>query len=71
MSWCPEPNVMSLEKTAGPTRKTVRLDLTPKDHARLEWCARDRGLTKAAFARQAVLEQIKADERTAAPDPDR
>jgi hypothetical protein len=59
---------MSLEKTAEPTRKAVRLDLTPTDHARLERCARDRGLNRASYARQAVLERIKADERTAAPD---
>ena len=62
---------MSLEKTAEPTRKAVRLDLTPTDHARLERCARDRGLNRASYSRQAVLEQIKADERTAAPYPGR
>jgi hypothetical protein len=63
---------MELQMTAErPTKKPIRLDLAPTDHARLERCARDRGLTKAAFARQAVLERIRADERTAAPDPGR
>jgi hypothetical protein len=40
----------------------VRLDLPPADHERLERCARERGLSKSSYARQAVLERIKADE---------
>jgi hypothetical protein len=46
------------EKSARP----VRLDLSETDHERLERCAKERGLNKASYARQAVLERIKADE---------
>ena len=42
--------------------KAVRLDLSPVDHKRLEDCAREKGLNKAAYARMAVLDRIKADE---------
>jgi hypothetical protein len=42
--------------------RPVRLDLSETDHERLERCARERGLNKASYARQAVLERIKADE---------
>jgi hypothetical protein len=45
------------------TAKPVRLDLAPADYERLERCARERGLTRSSYARQAVLERIKADER--------
>jgi hypothetical protein len=51
-------NTVQVEKAARP----VRLDLADIDHKRLERCARERGLSKAAYARQAVLERIKADE---------
>jgi hypothetical protein len=44
------------------TAKPVRLDLSPADHARLEHCARERGLSKSSYARMAVLERLKADE---------
>jgi hypothetical protein len=47
-----------VEKVAKP----VRLDLSPIDYERLERCARERGLSLAAYARQAVLERITADE---------
>jgi hypothetical protein len=40
----------------------VRLELSAADHERLEACARARGLNKASYARQAVLEKIRADE---------
>jgi hypothetical protein len=43
--------------------KGVRLDLSPADHERLERYARARGLTMASYARMAVLELLKADER--------
>jgi hypothetical protein len=46
------------EKVARP----VRLDLSESDHERLERQARARGLNKASYARQAVLERIKSDE---------
>jgi hypothetical protein len=51
-------NALQTEKAARP----VRLDLSESDHQRLERCARERGLNKASYARQAVLEKIKADE---------
>jgi hypothetical protein len=54
-----------VEATAAPRRRTgkaVRLDLSTKDHDRLERAAEDRGLTKASYARMAVLALIKQDE---------
>jgi hypothetical protein len=51
-------NAVQEEKAVWP----VRLDLSAADHARLEKCARERGLSKSAYARQAVLIQIRADE---------
>jgi hypothetical protein len=51
-------NAVQDEKAARP----VRLDLSANDHVRLERCARERGLSKASYARQAVLERIRADE---------
>jgi predicted transcriptional regulator len=45
------------------TAKPVRLDLTLADHERLERLASARGLSKSSYARQAVLKQMKADER--------
>ena len=42
--------------------RPVRLDLTDNDHERLERLARERGLNKASYARQAVLERMRADE---------
>jgi hypothetical protein len=47
---------------AAKTVRPVRLDLTDTDHERLERLARERGLNKASYARQAVLERMKADE---------
>ncbi|MGO9470491.1 MAG: hypothetical protein ACLQVF_40885 [Isosphaeraceae bacterium] len=46
--------------------RPVRLELAGADHARLERCARERGLNKASYARQAVLERIKLDEAAVA-----
>jgi hypothetical protein len=43
--------------------KGVRLDLSPTDHDRLDRCARERGLSMASYARQAVLTMIRSDER--------
>jgi hypothetical protein len=40
----------------------VRLNLSLDDHARLEKCAKAKGLNKASYARMAVLERIKSDE---------
>ena len=44
------------------TGSPVRLDLRSEDQERLERMARARGLSKAAYARMAVMERIKADE---------
>ena len=55
-----------LDAVAAPTRKragkAVRLDLSPKDHDRLEKAAEERGLSKSSYARMAVLALIKQDE---------
>jgi hypothetical protein len=42
--------------------RPVRLDLTEADHKRMERLATERGLSKASYARMAVLRQMKADE---------
>ncbi|MDE2106398.1 MAG: hypothetical protein KGL39_54790 [Patescibacteria group bacterium] len=42
--------------------KPVRLDLSLTDHQRLAALAEERGLSKASYARMAVLERMKADE---------
>lgn len=42
--------------------KPVRLDLSEADFERLEKCAKEKGLTKASYARMAVLKEIKIDE---------
>jgi predicted DNA-binding protein len=42
--------------------KAVRLDLTPKDHERLDHQARKRGLTKASYARMIILERLEQEE---------
>jgi hypothetical protein len=43
--------------------KPIRLVLSAGDHARIKRAARQRGLSLAAYARQAVLERLRADER--------
>jgi hypothetical protein len=42
--------------------KPVRLDLPDPDFERLERVAKKMGLTKASYARMAVLERMRADE---------
>ncbi len=42
--------------------RTVRLDLRPDDFERLDLCAQRRGLSKASYARMAVLDLVRADE---------
>lgn len=44
------------------TQMAVRLELPMADYKRLEKRARELGLTKASYARMAVMERIKADE---------
>jgi predicted HicB family RNase H-like nuclease len=52
--------------TATATRKrtgiAVRLELPAKDHERLSRLAKDRGLSLASYARQALYERMKDDE---------
>jgi hypothetical protein len=43
--------------------KPVRLDLTPRDHERLDRQARRRGLTMASYARMVILERLENEER--------
>lgn len=45
--------------------RAVRLDLTPGDHDRLTECAERRGLSLSSYARMAVLDMIRRDEREA------
>jgi hypothetical protein len=51
-------------------RVAVRLDLAPRDRDRMERCAVGRGLPMSAYARQAVLAAIRADERAVAKPRD-
>lgn len=55
-----------MNATATPTRKrtgiAVRLELPPGDHERLARLAKDRGLSLASYARQALYERMKDDE---------
>ena len=52
-----------VEAVLDPTAtKPIRLELSAADHKRIERAAKERGLSKAAYARQAVLERVKADE---------
>jgi hypothetical protein len=43
--------------------RAVRLDLSPSDHDRLTACAERRGLSLSSYARMAVLEMIRRDEK--------
>ena len=47
---------------SAPTAKAVRLDLSPRDHERLERHANRLGLSMSAYARMAVLKAMAADE---------
>jgi hypothetical protein len=42
--------------------RPVRLDMSEADHKRMERLATERGLSKASYARMAVLKQMKTDE---------
>lgn len=46
------------------TEKPVRLMLGEDDHERLERQAKRLGLSKAAYARMALMKTIEGDERT-------
>lgn len=59
------PNPETVEAQGVPRdTKPVRLELSLADIARLERVARSKGLSNAAYARQAVLLAIRADERS-------
>jgi hypothetical protein len=58
----PMPATASLSRKR--SGRAVRLDLSPKDHDRLERAAEDRGLSKSWYARMAVPALIKQDEET-------
>jgi hypothetical protein len=54
-----------MEATASPKKRTgvaVRLEIPHRDHERLSKLARERGLTLASYARQALYVQMKSDE---------
>lgn len=52
-------------KPKGRNMKPIRLDVTPADYGRAEACAGERGLTLASYARMALLDFIKRDEKEA------
>jgi hypothetical protein len=58
------PKRSRISKGGAPTRP-VRVDFSDADHERLQGLAQARGLSKAAYARQAVLAAMKADEQAA------
>lgn len=45
------------------TKVTVHLHLSEADHARVQAVAKKVGLGKAPYARQAILERVRADEQ--------
>jgi hypothetical protein len=56
-----------VEAVLDPTAtKPIRLEMSESDHARIKRAADARGLSKAAYARQAVLQQIRRDEQEGA-----
>jgi len=56
----PDPDAVEVVKPR--SVKGIRLDLSPADHKRVARAARERGLTMSSYARQALLERLKADE---------
>ena len=58
----PKPNRTTLGKA-------VRLELSPEDYARLDRRARELGLTKASYARMAVMRQLKNEDAVEAKRP--
>jgi hypothetical protein len=59
------PNPDAVEMAAGRARrlaKPVRLDLSEKDHERLDRVATAKGLNMAAYSRMAILERLRKDE---------
>ncbi len=58
----PMPTTITKKKAPVRTGTPVRLDLRPEDLERLDRVCRARGLSRAAYSRQAVMIQIRADE---------
>ncbi len=58
----PMPATITKRKAPNRTGSPVRLDLRSEDLDRLDRVCRARGLSRAAYARQAVMIQIRADE---------
>jgi hypothetical protein len=58
----PVPATVAKRKPPNRVGSPVRLDLRPEDLERLERVCRARGLSRAAYSRQAVLKEIRADE---------
>jgi hypothetical protein len=55
-------NPETVESIPGMSGTPLCLNVLISDYERLERCARARGLTKASYARQAVLSQVRRDE---------
>lgn len=58
----PMPVATTKKKAPRRSGTPVRLDLRPEDMERLERVSQARGLSKASFARMAVLAMIKTEE---------
>jgi hypothetical protein len=53
-------------KPKGRNVKPIRLDVSPNDYERASACAEARGLTLASYARMALLDFLKRDEKGSA-----
>lgn len=58
--------VEATAKPKGRNMKPIRLDVTPTDYERASSRAEERGLTLASYARMALLDFIKRDEKESA-----
>jgi hypothetical protein len=54
--------VGKVQATAEPATKAIRLDMSPRDHERIEHVAKSLKVSKAAFARMAVMDRVRAEE---------
>jgi hypothetical protein len=57
-----EKKVQAPATTGRRLGKAVRLDLSEKDHERLDRVATAKGLNMAAYSRMAILERLRKDE---------